>query len=80
MRQLGEDLDAHRKAQQVLYPKLTLTAMYNCLEKLRAGERIEGRDKETHDRGLIGFLRDLHDQIDAAVAQAYGWPVPLSDD
>ncbi|WP_426033097.1 RNA-binding protein [Cypionkella sp. TWP1-2-1b2] len=80
MRQLGEDLDAHRKRQQALHPKLTLTAMYNCLEKLRAGERIEGRDKETYDQGLIGILRDLHDQIDAAVAEAYGWPAALSDD
>ncbi len=80
LRQLGEDLDAHRKRQQALHPKLTLTAMYNCLEKLRAGERIEGRDKETYDQGLIGILRDLHDQIDAAVAEAYGWPAALSDD
>ncbi|MFA9231968.1 MAG: type IIL restriction-modification enzyme MmeI, partial [Microgenomates group bacterium] len=80
LRQLGEDLDAHRKRQQAQHPKLTLTAMYNCLEKLRAGEKIEGKDKETYDQGLIGILRDLHDQIDAAVAEAYGWPATLSDD
>ena len=30
-------------------------------------------------QGLIGILRDLHDQIDAAVAEAYGWPADLSD-
>jgi hypothetical protein len=80
LRQLGEQLDAHRKAQQKAHPKLTLTAMYNVLEKLRAGERIEGRDKETYDQGLIGILKDLHDQIDAAVAEAYGWPATLTDD
>ena len=80
LRSLGEQLDAHRKAQQKAHPKLTLTAMYNVLEKLRAGERIEGKDKETYDQGLIGILRDLHDQIDAAVAEAYGWPESLSDD
>ncbi len=80
LRQLGEDLDAHRKRQQAQHPKLTLTAMYNCLEKLRAGDRIEGRDKETYDQGLIGILRDLHDQIDAAVAEAYGWPATLTAD
>lgn len=54
--------------------------MYNVLEKLRAGERIEGKDKEIYDQGLIGILRDLHDQIDAEVAEAYGWPATLSDD
>ncbi len=80
LRQLGEDLDAHRKAQQAQHPKLTLTAMYNCLEKLCAGDRIEGKDKETYDQGLIGILRDLHDQIDTAVAEAYGWPATLTDD
>ncbi len=80
LRHLGEALDAHRKAQQAHHPKLTLTATYNVLEKLRAGERIEGKDKEIYDQGLIGILRDLHDQIDIAVAEAYGWPVNLTDD
>lgn len=80
LRDLGEQLDAHRKAQQAAHPKLTLTAIYNVLEKLRAGERIEGKDREIYDQGLVGILRDLHDQIDAAVAEAYGWPADLSDD
>ena len=53
--------------------------MYNVLEKLRAGDRIEGRDREIYDQGLVGILRDLHDQIDAGVAEAYGWPVDLPD-
>ncbi|MEM5477125.1 DNA methyltransferase [Pacificibacter sp. AS14] len=80
LRQLGEDLDAHRKRQQAAHPKLTLTQMYNVLEKLRAGDDIEGKDREIYDQGLIGILRDLHDQIDAAVADAYGWPQDLSDE
>ncbi|MGR3794614.1 class I SAM-dependent DNA methyltransferase [Vannielia sp. SX4] len=80
LRELGEELDTHRKAQQAAHPKLTLTQMYNVLEKLRAGETIEGKDREIYDQGLIGILRDLHDQIDAAVAEAYGWPADLSDD
>ena len=78
--QLGEELDAHRKRQQAAHPKLTLTQMYNVLEKLRAGDTIEGKDKEIYDQGLIGILRDLHDQIDVAVAEAYGWPADLSDE
>ena len=80
LRALGEELDAHRKRQQAAHPKLTLTQMYNVLEKLRAGEPIEGKDCEIYDHGLIGILKDLHDQIDAAVAEAYGWPVDLSDE
>ena len=50
------------------------------LEKLRAGETIEGNDREIYDQGLIGILNDPHDQIDAAVAEAYGLPVDLSDE
>lgn len=80
LRALGEELDAHRKARQAVHPKLTLTQMYNVLEKLRAGEVIEGKDKIIYDQGLIGLLKDIHDRIDAAVADAYGWPVDLSDD
>ena len=80
LRALGEDLDAHRKRQQAAHPKLTLTQMYNVLEKLRAGESIGGKDREIYDQGLIGILKDLHDQIDAEVARAYGWPVDLSDE
>lgn len=77
---LGEELDAHRKRQQAAHPKLTLTQMYNVLEKLRAGEAIEGKDREIYDQGLVGILRDLHDRIDAAVAEAYGWPADLGDE
>ena len=80
LRALGEELDAHRKRRQAEHPKLTLTQMYNVLEKLRAGDTIEGKDREIYDNGLIGILKDLHDQIDAAVAAAYGWPNDLSDE
>jgi hypothetical protein len=80
LRALGEELDAHRKRCQAAHPKLTLTQMYNVLEKLRAGAAIEGKDREIYDQGLIGILRDLHDQIDVAVAEAYGWPADLSED
>ncbi|KMW60726.1 hypothetical protein AIOL_000890 [Candidatus Rhodobacter oscarellae] len=80
LRTLGEELDAHRKRQQAAHPKLTLTQMYNVLEKLHGGETIEGKDREIYDQGLIGILKDLHDQIDAAVAEAYGWPVDLGDE
>ena len=80
LRALGEELDAHRKAQQAAHPRLTLTALYNVLEKLRAGERIEGRDRETYDAGLVGILRDIHDRIDATVAEAYGWPADGDDE
>ena len=80
LRELGENLDAHRKKRQAAHPKLTLTQMYNVMEKLCEGELVEGKDREIYEQGLIGILKGLHDQINATVAEAYGWPVGLSDE
>jgi hypothetical protein len=80
IRELGEALDAHRKRQEVQHPSLTLTEMYNVLEKLRAGEPLSERERTTHEQGLVSILRQIHDELDAAVADAYGWPPALSDE
>ena len=80
LRELGEKLDAHRKRQLTTHPNLTLTKMYNVLEKLRASKAIEGKDRDIYDQGLIAILKDLHDQIDDAVAEVYGWPADLSEE
>jgi hypothetical protein len=73
IRDLGERLDAHRKRQQALHPALTLTGMYNVLEKLRAGQALDARDKVIHDQGLVTLLKQIHDELDDAVLDAYGW-------
>lgn len=39
IRELAEQLDAHRKRVQAQHPDITLTGMYNVLEKIRAGVR-----------------------------------------
>ncbi len=70
---LAEQLDAHRKAQQAADPALTLTGMYNVLSKLRTGEALTAKDKAVHQRALVGVLKTLHDELDAAVLAAYGW-------
>jgi hypothetical protein len=80
IRGLAEQLDAHRKRQQALYPELTMTGMYNVLEKLRGGEPLTAKDKVIHEQGLVSVLRQLHDDLDAAVAAAYGWETGLADE
>jgi hypothetical protein len=80
IRALAEAIDAHRKRQQALYPKLTLTDIYNVLEKLRREETLSQSEKEIHDRGLVSLLLQLHDDLDAAVLEAYGWPASLCDE
>lgn len=73
IRDLGERLDAHRKRQQELHPDLTLTGIYNVLQKIRSGEALNAKDKIIHDQGLVSVLKQLHDDLDSAVLEAYGW-------
>ncbi|MDH7451676.1 class I SAM-dependent DNA methyltransferase [Luteimonas composti] len=73
IRALAEQLDAHRKRQQAAHPGLTLTGMYNVLEKLRSGEALTAKERTIHEQGLVSVLRQLHDELDAAVLHAYGW-------
>ena len=70
---LAEQLDTHRKRQQEQHPGLTMTGMYNVLEKLRHGEPLTDKEKEIHEQGLVSVLRELHDDLDRAVFSAYGW-------
>ncbi len=94
IRALAEELDAHRKRAQAKHG-LGLTDIYNVLEKVRAapgraGETrphdpehptvaLTAKDKALHDAALVSTLKQLHDDLDAAVADAYGWPWPLAD-
>ena len=80
IRELGERLDNHRKHRQELYPDLTLTDMYNVLEALRDGRPLKKKEQIIYEHGLISILKELHDELDIAVAEAYGWPVNLSDE
>ena len=73
IRELGEQLDAHRKRQQAAHPELTLTGMYNVLEKLRSDTPLNDKEKAIHDAGLVTLLKQIHDELDAAVFEAYGW-------
>ncbi len=98
IRKLAEELDAHRKRVQAQHG-LTLTGLYNVLEKLRRRRREESqtsspenletrhlvsyqltdKEKQIHDQGLVSVLKQLHDDLDAAVFAAYGWPATLTD-
>jgi hypothetical protein len=80
IRALAEKLDAHRKARQAQFPDLTMTGMYNVLEALRAGRELTDKEETLHEHGLISILRELHDELDAAVFDAYGWSANLADE
>jgi len=80
IRCIAEQLDSHRKQRQVQHPTLTITDMYNVLEKLRNGAAINAKEQTIHEQGLISILLQLHTELDTAVTAAYGWPPSLTEE
>jgi hypothetical protein len=83
IRALAEELDAHRKRVLADHAHLTLTGLYNVLEKLRAGappSALTAAERLIFDDGLVLILQELHDKLDVAVAEAYGWPAKIADE
>jgi hypothetical protein len=73
-----------RRGRRRLTAPVTLTGLYNVLDKLRRGEALSPKERVLHEQGLVSVLRSLHDELDAAVLAAYGWsdlgPVPWADE
>ncbi|WP_263841666.1 class I SAM-dependent DNA methyltransferase [Salinibacter sp.] len=80
IRDLGAQLDAHRNERLDAHDDLTMTALYNVLKKERRGEDLDADERIIHEQGLVGVLKELHDELDAAVAAAYGWDAGLPEE
>jgi hypothetical protein len=74
---LAEKLDQHRKDAIARDERVTMTGMYNVVEKLRSGEALTPKERAIHGVAACGILKDMHDELDALVAEAYGWPWPM---
>lgn len=76
---LGDRLDAFRKERLAEHSWLTMTDIYNALERAREVENgcdvppFTDSERDAHDAGLISLLKGIHDDIDRAVFAAYGW-------
>lgn len=81
---LGETLDRLRKDQIAAHGDLTITGLYNVVERLRAIRAdpteppLSAAERAIHDAGLASRVLELHDQIDAAVIRAYRWEAEVS--
>lgn len=75
---LGERLDALRKDQIAKNSFLTMTGLYNVLERSRELDNgcdvppITDAERDVYDAGLVSILKEIHDDIDKAVLEAYG--------
>ena len=57
-----------------------MTGMYNVAEKLRSGAQLTAKEQAVHTLAACGVLKDLHEELDALVAEAYGWEWPQPKD
>jgi hypothetical protein len=73
---IAEELDATRKTALAENPDLTLTGLYNLLEKIHV---LTPKEEDQARRGRVYILQHLHQRLDAAVAEAYGWPADASE-
>ncbi len=87
--ELSERLDAFRKERLAAHDFLTMTGLYNVLERVReldwkAGSGrhsdsatqiapLSDKERDIYDAGHIAILKDIHDEIDTLVFAAYGW-------
>ena len=74
---LAEELDQTRKAALAEVSGLTMTEIYNLRARTRAGQLKDLIDVERASVARVGIIARLHEQIDAEVASAYGWPAEL---
>lgn len=73
LRDLADRIDVLRKERQAANPGLSLTDIYNVMDKLRSDEPLTAKERNIHEHGLVSVLRQMHDDLDAAVLDAYGW-------
>lgn len=76
--ELANELDSTRKEALADEPRLTMTEIYNWRERIAAGEHLEGNDLDRATAARAFIVHRLHEQIDEAVAEAYGWPADLA--
>ena len=54
-----------------------MTDLYNVLDKLRASDALTEKEEQIHEQGLVSVLCAFHNDLDCAVAAAFGPDVAL---
>jgi len=86
---LGERLDAFRKERLAAHDFLTMTGLYNVLERVREVEWKAGpgrhndnadaiaplsdKERDIYEVGHVAILQEIHDEIDTLALAAFGW-------
>jgi len=70
---IAERLDRQRKEALAETPSLTMTEIYNLRDLITKGTALTADQRERATRARARIIDELHRQLDAAVAEAYGW-------
>lgn len=76
---LAEELEATRDQAMARVSGLTMTGIYNLLERKAAGHPLSADQQRVFASGCIGVIGHLHARIDAFVQAAYGWAGQMTD-
>jgi hypothetical protein len=74
---IAERLDSTRRAALAESDQLTMTGLYNLVEAVRS-RTLPQEQEQAAVRARARIVAKLHDDLDAAVAAAYGWPADLT--
>lgn len=69
---VAERLDAHRKAALARDERVTMTGMYNVVERLRTGEPLTAKERTVHELAACGLLRTC------TTSSTRWWPRPTA--
>ncbi len=69
----ARSIDEFRRSQLSMNAELSLTELYNTLESFRLKRPLDTVEQEVFASALIGVFAELHDELDRAVLEAYGW-------
>lgn len=75
----AQRIEDHRDHVLSCNPALTMTKLYNVLEKVAAEAELSETENEIRLSGCVDTLLSLHTQLDQQVFDAYGWPLDMSD-
>jgi len=73
---VAEALDRLRAGVIAEHPHVTMTGIYNVIEKVKAGTSLSAKERLVHRDAASETIRSMHEELDHLVSQAYGWSWP----
>jgi hypothetical protein len=70
---IAEEIESTRTTALATNPKITMTGLYNLVQEVRLGAELPPQREAEVMKARARIVAKLHDDLDLAVADAYGW-------